>query len=188
MRQCSGQSTTALVACSTCHHCSGFGRAPSALGPDHCAHARRPTIDHRAVTTTPTQPAAAPPRVRRSVALPRTAAAAYLYAALGGVTVARGTSRGRMNSRRKWPSRIDLPDEDTFTATPPDALICPITRCLMSQPAVCVTTGRTYELSALLRWIAERGVDPLDRESSVTAADLAPNLNVRCACMGVAPA
>ena len=64
-------------------------------------------------------------------------------------------------------------------ADAPDALVCPITQELMTEPALVVTSGRTYQRGALLRWVREHGTDPLQRNASLRESDLAPNLAVR---------
>ena len=77
-----------------------------------------------------------------------------------------------------WPAALPLsPTFDDSGA--PDALVCPITQQLMREPALVITTGRTYERGALMQWIDEHGTDPLDRERHLQASDLAPNLAVR---------
>ena len=77
-----------------------------------------------------------------------------------------------------WPGPIVLPP-DFDDAGAPDPLLCPITQCLMTEPALVVSSGRTYERAAIVRWISEHGTDPLDRETSLNIASLAPNLTVR---------
>ena len=77
-----------------------------------------------------------------------------------------------------WPGPIVLPP-DFDDAGAPDPLLCPITQCLMTEPALVVSSGRTYERAAIVRWISEHGTDPLDRETSLNIASLAPNLAVR---------
>ena len=77
-----------------------------------------------------------------------------------------------------WPGLIVSPP-DFDDAGAPDPLLCPITQCLMTEPALVVSSGRTYERAAIVRWISEHGTDPLDRETSLNIASLAPNLAVR---------
>ena len=77
-----------------------------------------------------------------------------------------------------WPNPIILPDGLDDTGAP-DALVCPITQELMREPALVTTSGRTYERSAIDRWIREHGTDPLQRSNSLRLEDLAPNLAVR---------
>ena len=55
----------------------------------------------------------------------------------------------------------------------------PITQCLMTEPALVVSSGRTYERAAIVRWIQQHGVDPLDRGNVLRVDQLAPNLAVR---------
>ena len=85
-----------------------------------------------------------------------------------------------MRSRRtvRWPNPVILPD-GLDDADAPDALVCPITQELMTEPALVVTSGRTYQRGALLRWVREHGTDPLQRNASLRESDLAPNLAVR---------
>ena len=59
-----------------------------------------------------------------------------------------------------WPGPIVLP-RDFDDADAPDALVCPITQCLMTEPALVVSSGRTYERAAIVRWIHQHGVDPV---------------------------
>ena len=77
-----------------------------------------------------------------------------------------------------WPGPIVLPG-DFDDADAPDALVCPITQCLMTEPALVVSSGRTYERAAIVRWIQQHGVDPLDRGNVLRVDQLAPNLAVR---------
>ena len=77
-----------------------------------------------------------------------------------------------------WPGPIVLPG-DFDDADAPDALVCPITQCLMTEPALVVSSGRTYERAAIVRWIQQHGVDPLDRGNALRVDQLAPNLAVR---------
>ena len=77
-----------------------------------------------------------------------------------------------------WPGPIVLP-RDFDDADAPDALVCPITQCLMTEPALVVSSGRTYERAAIVRWIHQHGVDPLDRGNVLRVDQLAPNLAVR---------
>ena len=77
-----------------------------------------------------------------------------------------------------WPGPIVLPGDFDDTDAP-DALVCPITQCVMTEPALVVSSGRTYERAAIVRWIHQHGVDPLDRGNVLRVDQLAPNLAVR---------
>ena len=78
----------------------------------------------------------------------------------------------------RWPAPILLPDGlDDCDA--PDALVCPITQELMTEPALVTTSGRTFQRDAITRWVNEHGTDPLRRNEPLTVRDLAPNLAVR---------
>ena len=41
---------------------------------------------------------------------------------------------------------------------------------------MAIATGNTYERSAITKWIKEHGTDPLDRDHTLTEAQLAPSL------------
>ena len=60
-----------------------------------------------------------------------------------------------------WPGPFVIP-QGLDESGAPDALVCPITQCLMTEPALLTSSGRTYERSAIARWIREHGTDPLD--------------------------
>ena len=62
---------------------------------------------------------------------------------------------------------------------PPDTYLCPITCMLMKEPTMAIATGNTYERSAITKWIKEHGNDPLDRDHTLTVAQLAPNVSRR---------
>ena len=79
----------------------------------------------------------------------------------------------------RWPAPLIIPPAIAADANAPDALVCPITQCLMTEPALVTSSGRTYDRGAISRWIAEHGTDPLDRAHRLTLAQLAPNLAVR---------
>ena len=78
----------------------------------------------------------------------------------------------------RWPAPILLPS-DLDDTDAPDALVCPITQELMTEPALVITTGRTFQRDAITRWISENGTCPLRRNEPLSLADLAPNLAVR---------
>ena len=58
----------------------------------------------------------------------------------------------------------DLWSDRAFHASAPDAFVCPLTRCVMRNPAIVRATGRTYEHDALRAWTAVNdGAEPMDR-------------------------
>ena len=77
-----------------------------------------------------------------------------------------------------WPEELEIP-AGFDDSEAPDALLCPITQELMRCPALLTVTGRTYELSAIKRWIGEHGTCPMDRTQRISEQDLAPNLGIR---------
>lgn len=77
-----------------------------------------------------------------------------------------------------WPAPVAVPPE-LEDGDAPDWLLCPITQCLMTEPAIVTSSGRTYERSAVSRWVTEVGTDPLDPDARLTLDMLAPNLAVR---------
>ena len=83
-----------------------------------------------------------------------------------------------MPGRSRWPAPVLLPDEFDDTGAP-DALVCPITQELMTEPVLVTTNGRTYQREAITRWVREHGTDPLQRSERLSEGDLAPNLAVR---------
>jgi hypothetical protein len=84
-------------------------------------------------------------------------------------------------ARERWPDPVVYPSRVIRDCADdaPDALVCPITQAMMSQPAIVLTTGRTYERAAIERWIRSNPTDPLDRESRVELAHVAPNVAIR---------
>jgi len=83
-----------------------------------------------------------------------------------------------MAGQSRWPAPVLLPD-DLDDTNAPDALVCPITQELMTEPALVTTNGRTYQREAITRWVREHGTDPLQRSERLSEGDLAPNLAVR---------
>lgn len=77
-----------------------------------------------------------------------------------------------------WPEPLRVPPELNDTGAP-DALVCPITQCLMTEPVLVTSSGRTYEREAIERWIREHHTDPLDSNQRLELRQLAPNLAVR---------
>jgi hypothetical protein len=77
-------------------------------------------------------------------------------------------------ARERWPDPVVYPSRVIRDCADdaPDALVCPITQAMMSQPAIVLTTGRTYERAAIERWIRSNPTDPLDRESGSVGFDL----------------
>jgi hypothetical protein len=90
----------------------------------------------------------------------------------------RRASHKTMPGQSRWPAPVLLPD-DLDDTDAPDALVCPITQELMTEPVLVTTNGRTYQREAITRWVREHGTDPLQRSERLSEGDLAPNLAVR---------
>ena len=63
-------------------------------------------------------------------------------------------------------------------ATPPDHLLCPITRDLFVDPVILVETGQTYERSMIARWLYTNKTDPISNMELKTKK-LVPNIALR---------
>ena len=82
----------------------------------------------------------------------------------------------RGNFRSKWPEPLDIPPNiDTIDA--PNYLVCPITQCLMKQPAI-TPYGITYDYFALNEWLRLNPIDPATNRA-LTNNMLYPNRAVR---------
>ncbi len=82
----------------------------------------------------------------------------------------------RGNFRSKWPDPLDIPPNiDTIDA--PNYLICPITQCLMKQPAI-TPYGITYDYYAINEWLRLNPIDPATNRA-LTNNMLYPNRAVR---------
>ena len=92
---------------------------------------------------------------------------------------ARDEALAKARANIRWPPAMHYPDELAFDPGAPPEIVCPITQCPMSEPAVCAASGRTYERRALERWVDERSTEPSDRSCAVSRDDIAPNLAVR---------
>ena len=65
---------------------------------------------------------------------------------------------------------------DSHSVSHPPALICPLTNQLFDTPVV-TPDGNTYERFAILRYIEDKGTDPLTK-THLSRADLIPNLAI----------
>ena len=77
-----------------------------------------------------------------------------------------------------WPVPVTIPD-GLDESDAPEALCCPITCALMREPCLVTKTGNTFERSAIIRWIEDKGTSPIDRTLHLTLNDLAPNRALR---------
>ena len=68
-------------------------------------------------------------------------------------------------------------------AEPPEHMCCPLTMDLIVDPVVDVTTGTSYERSAILEWVERKGTSPTSGQP-LTSAQLVPNLALRDAVAG----
>ena len=104
----------------------------------------------------------------------------------GGETIlmARDPDRARSSrhsssssvSRSHWPGPVQLPewiDEERA----PSHFKCPITLCVMREPAV-TPAGITYERSALMQWLDHQHVEPSTKRR-LKRSHVVPNLTLR---------
>ena len=79
-------------------------------------------------------------------------------------------------SRSHWPGPVQLPewiDEERA----PSHFKCPITLCVMREPAV-TPAGITYERSALMQWLDHQHVEPSTKRR-LKRSHVVPNLTLR---------
>jgi hypothetical protein len=76
----------------------------------------------------------------------------------------------------KWPSPLNIP-EHVNNLELPSHLICPITECIMSQPAIA-PNGITYDYDSICEWLKIKCIDPIDN-SPLQVNDLYPNRSIR---------
>jgi len=79
-------------------------------------------------------------------------------------------------SAKSWPPPIAVP-EDLNEDHIPDYFLCPITACIMRQPAM-TPEGVTYEYDALVEWLESKKTDP-STNLPLTPEQLCPNRTVR---------
>ena len=65
-----------------------------------------------------------------------------------------------------------------LSATPPDHLLCPITRELFVDPVILVDTGQSYERSMITRWLHTNRTDPVSN-IELRTKKLVPNIALR---------
>jgi len=86
-----------------------------------------------------------------------------------------------MPGRSRWPAPVLLPDEFDDTGAP-DALVCPITQEVMTDP-VRAADGQVYERAELQQWFdAGRDTSPLTNAPMPT--ELRADLTMRALCAG----
>jgi len=80
------------------------------------------------------------------------------------------------NAAKSWPPPIAVPealDDDDV----PEYFLCPITGCIMRQPAM-TPEGVTYDYDALVEWLSSKQTDP-STNLPLTPDQLCPNRTVR---------
>ena len=77
---------------------------------------------------------------------------------------------------KTWPPPIAVPAE-IEDGDIPEYFICPITGCIMRQPAM-TPEGVTYDYDALVEWLASKQTDP-STNLPLTPEQLCPNRTVR---------
>jgi len=77
---------------------------------------------------------------------------------------------------KTWPPPIGVPD-DIENGDIPDYFLCPITGCLMRQPAM-TPDGVTYDYDAIVEWLNSKQVDPSTNQP-LSVDQLCPNRTVR---------
>ena len=88
----------------------------------------------------------------------------------------RSSSSSSSVSRSHWPGPVQLPewiDEERA----PSHFKCPITLCVMREPAV-TPAGITYERSALMQWLDHQHVEPSTKRR-LKRSHVVPNLTLR---------
>jgi len=86
-----------------------------------------------------------------------------------------GTS-GSSGTPKSWPPPIAIPEEMDNKETP-EYFLCPITGCLMRQPAM-TPDGVTYDYDAIVEWLQSKNTDPSTNQP-LSISDLCPNRTVR---------
>lgn len=77
---------------------------------------------------------------------------------------------------KTWPPPIGIPEN--FESKPiPDYFLCPITGCIMRQPAM-TPDGVTYDYDAIAEWLQNKTTDPSTCQP-LALHDLCPNRTVR---------
>jgi len=85
-------------------------------------------------------------------------------------------SAGSNSTAKTWPPPIAVPEE-LDSKTTPEYFLCPITGCLMRQPAM-TPDGVTYDYDAIVEWLQNKSTDPSTNQP-LNVGDLCPNRTVR---------
>eukprot|EP01102_Stenamoeba_stenopodia_P013543 TRINITY_DN4409_c0_g1_i2.p1 TRINITY_DN4409_c0_g1~~TRINITY_DN4409_c0_g1_i2.p1 ORF type:complete len:390 (+),score=76.40 TRINITY_DN4409_c0_g1_i2:139-1308(+) len=72
-----------------------------------------------------------------------------------------------------FPPALEIETKDLDADSVPQHFLCPITRCIMTQPAI-TDHGNTYELSAIREWLKKNQKDPLTNKP-LNVVELKPN-------------
>jgi len=83
---------------------------------------------------------------------------------------------GSNAAAKTWPPPIGVP-EDMDSKQTPEYFLCPITGCLMRQPAM-TPDGVTYDYDAIVEWLNNKSTDPSTNQP-LAVSDLCPNRTVR---------
>ena len=95
----------------------------------------------------------------------------------GGQIIVNVSSKSESESPlRSWPPPLGVPDEIDVRCVS-EHFICPITSCIMRQPAV-TPGGITYDYDAIAEWLREKRTDPATNEL-LDISQLYPNRTVR---------
>jgi len=85
-------------------------------------------------------------------------------------------SGGSNTPAKSWPPPIAVP-EDMDSKDIPEYFLCPITGCLIRQPAM-TPDGVTYDYDAITEWLQNKNTDPSTNQP-LAISDLCPNRTVR---------
>merc|ERR1719324_1498336 len=77
---------------------------------------------------------------------------------------------------KTWPPPIGVPESMDSQETP-EYFLCPITGCLMRQPAM-TPDGVTYDYDAIAEWLSNKQTDPSTNQP-LSVDQLCPNRTVR---------
>lgn len=86
------------------------------------------------------------------------------------------SSSSGSGSAKTWPPPIAVPEELDGKDVP-EYFLCPITGCLMRQPAM-TPDGVTYDFDAIAEWLQQKNVDPSTNQP-LSVDQLCPNRTVR---------
>lgn len=85
-------------------------------------------------------------------------------------------SASATSNAKTWPPPIAVPESLDGTDVP-EYFLCPITGCLMRQPAM-TPDGVTYEYDAIAEWLLQKNTDPSTNQE-LNIGQLCPNRTVR---------